>query len=124
MGVYNCQTGETYSRQLSLDEVSRDNIAVYEAKALVYCIQNLDVFPDTRLVRIHCDNLICCNAFADMRGCRNSAVNKMMKILIAWQRIHKIGIEIVYIPTAENNADAPSREILFDELAVENRFLR
>ena len=124
MGVYNCQTGEVFSRQLSLEEVSRDNIAVYEAKALVYCIQNLEVFPDTRVVRLHCDNLICCSAFSEFQGSRNPELNRLMKILISWQRLHQIGIEIVYIPTAENQADAPSRDILFDELAIENRFLR
>ena len=124
LGVYDCQTGLTFSRQLSTAEVSRDNIAVYEAKALVFCIQNLNLYPDTRVVRIHCDNLICCSAFEDFRGCRNPEINRLMKVLIEWQRRHQVSIEIVYIPTAENRADAPSRTILNDELAIKNNFLR
>ena len=124
LGVYDCQTGVTYSRQLSLDEVSRDNIAVYEAKALVFCIQNLTLFPDTRTVRMHCDNLICCSAFEEYRGCRNPEINRLMKVLIEWQRKHQVSLEIVYIPTTENRAEAPSRSLVCDELAVNNNFLR
>ena len=124
LGVYDCQTGHTFSRQLSLDEVSRDNIAVYEAKALVFCIQNLTLFADTRTVRIHCDNLIYCTAFDDYRGCRNPEINRLMKILIDWQRKHQVSLEVVYIPTAENRADEPSRSLISDELAINDNFLR
>ena len=107
-----------------MEEVARDNIAVYEAKALVFCIQNLTIFPDIRVVRIHCDNLICCTAFQDYRGCRNPQINEILKILIDWQRRHQVALEIVYIPTKLNRADEPSRSIPTDELAIENRFLR
>ena len=104
--------------------MARDNIAVYEAKALVFCVQNLTLYADTRVVRIHCDNLICCSAFEEYRGCRNPEINRLMKILIDWQRQHKVCLEIVYIPTAENRADAPSRKIINEELAINNHFLR
>ena len=122
--MYDCQNGTTYSRQLSLDEVARDNIAVYEAKALVFCIQNLDLHANVRVVRIHCDNLICCSAFDNFQGCRNPEINRLMKVLIDWQRQHKVSLEIVYIPTADNQADAPSRLIVHDELSINNKFLR
>ena len=124
MGVYNCVTGETYSRQLSREEVARDNIAVYEAKALLFCVQNVDVHLNTRVLRIHCDNLICVTAFSDFRGCRNPEINEIIKMLIKWQREHRVLIEIVYIPTAQNKADAPSREIFQEEISVTNRFVR
>ena len=97
---------------------------MYEAKALVFCIQNLTLHADTRTVRIHCDNLICCSAFEDYRGCRNPEINRLLKVLIDWQRKKQISLEIVYVPTADNLADAPSRQIANDELAVNNRFLR
>ena len=124
LGVYDCQSGMTFSRQLSPYEVARDNIAVYEAKALVFCIQNLKIHSDTHLVRIHCDNLICCTAFSNFQGCRNPEINRLMKILIDWQRRHAVSLEVVYIPTALNRADAPSRNISTDELAVEDKFIR
>ena len=124
LGVFDCQSGTSFSRQLSLDEVARDNIAVYEAKALVFCIQNAKTYANTRVIRLHCDNLICCTAFQDFRGCRNPQINEILKILIDWQRKNQIAIEIVYIPTKLNQADEPSRKILNDELAIENRFLR
>ena len=109
---------------MALDEVSRDNIAVYEAKALLYCIQNVSVTSRIRTVRIHCDNLICVTAFKEFQGCRNPAINNILKELLGWQRQHKVLIEIVYVPTKENHADAPSREIYQEELSVTNRFLR
>lgn len=107
-----------------MEEVSRDNIAVYEAKALAFCIQNITLRPNTRVVRLHCDNLICCTAFKDFRGCRNPQINEILKILIEWQRKNQVAIEVVYIPTRLNQADEPSRQIPNDELAIENKFLR
>ena len=124
LGVYDCSTGETYSRQLALDEVARDNIAVYEARALLFCVQNVRVHSNIRVLRLHCDNLICVTAFKDFQGCRNPEINVIIKELIEWQRKHRILIEIVYIPTAENYADAPSREIFQEEISVCDRFLR
>ena len=124
LGVYDCHTGLSFSRQLALDEVARDNIAVYEAKALLYCIQNVEIRPNVQGLRIHCDNLICVKAFEDFRGCRNPEINEIIKILIKWQRQNQILIEIVYVPTAQNQADAPSREIPTEELSVSNHFLR
>lgn len=122
--MYDCHSKLTYSRQLGIDEVARDNIAVYEARALVFCIQNIKLRANVRVVRIHCDNLICVNAFKDFQGCRNPEINEIVKQLINWQRRHNVLIEITYIPTAQNLADAPSREIFQEELSVNNRFIR
>ena len=57
-------------------------------------------------------------------GCRRPEINQVLKELIDWQRKHQVLIEVVYIPTALNKADAPSRQILFDEVAITNTFLR
>ena len=75
-------------------------------------------------IRIHCDNLICVTAFKDFQGCRNPVINEIIKKLLDWQRTHRVLIEIVYVPTAQNHADLPSREITHEELSITNRFLR
>ena len=51
-------------------------------------------------------------------------INEIIKKLLDWQRTHRVLIEIVYVPTAQNHADLPSREIMHEELSITNRFLR
>ena len=78
----------------------------------------------SNIFRLHCDNTICCEAFAEYKGCRNAAINEIIKYLISWQLRHQVSLEITYINTTLNQADAPSREIAVEELAVSNVFLR
>ena len=139
MGVFDCQQREVYSRQLTTVEVEKGDIAIHEARALLFCIQNIDLRANVRTVRLHCDNLICVHAISDLKGknfsflvlytfkilgCRKPEINQVIKELIDWQRRNQVLIEVVYIPTKLNLADAPSRQILFDEVAVTNNFLR
>ena len=77
-----------------------------------------------KFFRLHSDNTICVTAFESYQGCRNSEINAVMKYLINWQLKHQIELEIVYINTKSNEADRPSREIIVEELAVTNNFLR
>ena len=63
-------------------------------------------------------------AYQDFRGCKNSTINDVIKRLIFWQKENRIPIEIVYVNTLVNPADAPSREIENDEINVTNEFLR
>lgn len=66
----------------------------------------------------------CIMAYQNLRGCRNPTINDVVKKLIFWQKENQIPIEIVYVNTHSNPADAPSREILIDEVNVTHDFLR
>ena len=68
MGVYDCASRQVFSRQLSVKEVEDGDIAIHEARALLFCIQNIDLQPRTRMIRLHCDNLICVHALTDYKG--------------------------------------------------------
>lgn len=68
MGVYDCQNRHVYSRQLSEAEVNQGDIAIHEARALLFCIQNINLRPNIRVVRLHCDNLICVHAMNEHKG--------------------------------------------------------
>ena len=55
MGCHEVSTGRQWSRQLSEDEAARYCIAVHEARALLFCVQNLNLDPHRiRVLRIHC----------------------------------------------------------------------
>ena len=55
MGCHDLQSGRQWSRQLSREEAQSHCIAVHEARALLFCIQNLELDPvSTRILRLHC----------------------------------------------------------------------
>ena len=57
MGCHEISTGRQWSRQLSCEEAAKYCIAVHEARALLFCIQNLHADPSVvRVLRIHCGN--------------------------------------------------------------------
>ena len=51
LGLYNCQTKKTISRQISEDEKLNENIGGLEALALEMCILNIDMAKQPRVVR-------------------------------------------------------------------------
>ena len=55
MGCHEVSTGKEWSRQLSPEEAAKYCIAVHEARALLFCVQNLTLDPArTRVLRLHC----------------------------------------------------------------------
>ena len=57
MGCHEVSSGKQWSRQLSEAEASSYSIAVHEARALLFCVQNLDLDSQrVRVLRIHCGN--------------------------------------------------------------------
>ena len=72
--------------------------------------------------RIHCDNMRVVYAYEGY-GCRSQFLNDIVKFLFDWQIKNCIRIEIVYIKTDVNAADAPSREINIDnEMCITPQF--
>ena len=51
LGVYNCHTLETYSRQVSETEGESENIGGLEALALEMCILNVSLVKHPRVIR-------------------------------------------------------------------------
>ena len=63
-------------------------------------------------------------AFHDYQGSRNPDIQRVIQALIKWQRHHQIEIEIIYVNTANNLADAPSRLLDHWEISANNKLLR
>ena len=63
-------------------------------------------------------------AFQDLQGSRDPHIQEVVKTLVQWQRKNLIEIEIVYVNTANNLADAPSRFVDHWEISVNNHLLR
>ena len=51
LGVYNCHTLETYSRQINEEEGESENIGGLEALALEMCILNVSLAKHPRVIR-------------------------------------------------------------------------
>ena len=64
------------------------------------------------------------HAFSNYQGSRDPHIQEVLQELIRWQRSHQIEIEIVYVNTADNLADAPSRHIEQWEISANNSLLR
>ena len=55
MGCHDISSGREWSRQLSTEEAQNYSIAVHEARALLFCVQNITLDPKTtRVLRLHC----------------------------------------------------------------------
>lgn len=62
--------------------------------------------------------MVVVNAFRNHRG-RNQRVNHILKRLMAWQIQHQCRLEIEYVRSKENLADAPSRLMDYqDEICI------
>ena len=55
MGCFEVSSGRKWSRQLSPEEAQSYSIAVHEARALLFCVQNLTLDAQKiRVLRLHC----------------------------------------------------------------------
>ena len=118
LGTYDCQTAATIRRQFSLEESSEMDIGMKEMLALKMLIQNLKIPKTGSVIRLHCDNMRCVYAY-EQYGCRSQYLNDIVKYLFDWQLKHRVRLEIVYVSTHDNLADAPSRLIdVEDELCI------
>ena len=124
MGTFDCQTSETMRRQFNLQESAEYDIGMKEMMALKLLVQNITINADVSVIRIHCDNMRCVYAYENY-GCKNQKMNEIIRFLFEWQLRHHVRIEIEYVSTHDNLADAPSREIdIDDELCVTPMLLR
>ena len=64
------------------------------------------------------------HAFSEYQGSRNPEIQAILTELIRWQRLHGIELEIVYVNTADNLADAPSRVLEHWEISANDTLLR
>ena len=64
------------------------------------------------------------HAFQDFQGSRNPDIQEVIQILVQWQRKKQIEIEIVYVNTKVNLADAPSRFLEHWEISANDPLLR
>ena len=64
------------------------------------------------------------HAFHDFQGSRNPDIQEVIQTLVSWQRRHLIEIEIVYVNTKVNLADAPSRFLEHWEISANDNLLR
>jgi len=100
------------------------DIGMKEMLALKMLIQNLKIPSTGSVIRLHCDNMRCVYAY-EQYGCRSQYLNDIVKYLFDWQLKHRVRLEIVYVSTHDNLADAPSRLIdVEDELCVTPGLLR
>ena len=105
-------------RQLSVEEGSDLDIAQKEMLAIKLLVDNLDLSSQPRVIRIHVDNMRCIWGYRKY-GCRAQYLNDIIKYLFDWQIRHFVRLEMVYVNTKVNLADAPSRDIDMDnELCV------
>ena len=63
-------------------------------------------------------------AFEGFQGSRNPDIQAVIQTLVEWQRKNQIEIEIVYVNTTLNQADAPSREIDYWEISANQSLLK
>ena len=64
------------------------------------------------------------HAFKDFQGSRNPKIQEVIQALVQWQRKTQIEIEIVYVNTSVNLADAPSRFVENWEISANDTLLR
>ena len=110
VGTYDCQTGETMQRQLSAEEGLTLDIAMKEMLAVKLLVDNLDLSAHPKVIRLHVDNMRCVYGYQQY-GCRAQYLNDIVKYLFDWQVKHRIRLEMVYVNTKVNLADAPSRDL-------------
>ena len=64
------------------------------------------------------------HAFKNLQGSRQPEIQHVIQVLVQWQRKKQIEIEIVYVNTKSNLADAPSRFLEYWEISANDRLLR
>ena len=86
--------------------------------AIKMLVQNLDISSRPTVIRIHVDNMRCVYGYQNY-GCRSQYLNSIIKYLFDWQIKNSVRLEMVYVKTDDNLADAPSRFIDLDsELCI------
>jgi len=94
------------------------DIGMKEMLAVKMLVQNLDLTSRPTVIRIHVDNMRCVYGYQNY-GCRSQYLNSIIKYLFDWQIKNSVRLEMVYVKTDDNLADAPSRYIDLDsELCV------
>ena len=88
-----------------------DDINSLEAKALVRSLLAFRDHVRNSRVDIHTDNRTLM-ASLDNFGCKNSAVNDSVKEILECSRQLNLAIDVHYVPSRDNMADAPSRACL------------
>ena len=53
------------------------------------------------------DNTTVIHAFTNYTGCRNVTVSRVVKRLVAWEKLHNCRIDIIYVQSDFNLADGP-----------------
>ena len=85
-----------------------DDINSLEAKALVRSLLAFRDHVRNSRVDIHTDNRTL-KAALDNFGCKNSSVNDSVKEILECSRQLNLAIDVHYVPSRDNMADAPSR---------------
>ena len=85
-----------------------DDINSLKAKASVRSLLPFRDHVRNSRVDIHTDNLTL-KAALDNFGCNNSSVNDSVKEILEFSRQLNLAINVHYVPSRENTADAPSR---------------
>lgn len=85
-------------------------IMVLEAKALLLSLESFkDTVQNTR-VDAQVDNTVLIAAWQN-EGCRSREMNDTLKLLFNFTLQYNVTLRLTYVPSADNPADAPSREI-------------
>ena len=85
-----------------------DDINSLEAKALVRSLLAFRDHVRNSRVDIHTDDRIL-KAALDNFGCKNTSVNDSVKEILEFSRQLNLAIDVHYVPSRDNMADAPSR---------------
>lgn len=88
---------------------TNEDISVLEARALLNALVAFKGQVSNARIDVHVDNLILKSAL-DNDGCRNSAVNTIVKRILECSREGNFSVHAFYVPSKDNPADAPSRK--------------
>ena len=85
------------------------DVNLLESRALLNALVSFKGHLSNSRVDVHIDNKVLKSAL-DNDGCRNSAINEVVKEIYRYSRDQNFSIQTFYVPSSSNPADEPSRK--------------
>ena len=85
------------------------DVNLLESRALLNALVSFKSRLSNSRVDVHIDNKVLKSALDD-DGCRNSAINEVVKEIYRYSRDQNFSIQTFYVPSSHTPADEPSRE--------------
>ena len=87
------------------------DVNLLESRALLNVLVSFKSQLSNSRVDVHIDNKVLKSAL-DYDGCRNSAINEVVKEIHRYSRDQNFSTQVFYVPSSHNPADEPSRKCL------------